>query len=341
MPTSPADPGDARVEPGVDVAADTLYVAPDGDDDAAGTMDAPWATLETALSRLEAGDTLEVRGGTYDEDVEPELAPGTPIQRITVRAHRGERAVVKGLVRLTRPDYWTVEDLEFTWGGGSFNDHMVKVSGGTGWILDGVRIHGSRSRAGLLIASSGQYGPPRDYVLRNSAVYDSKKGANLYLNPGLDSRGGLIERNLFFDSPTENVKVGFGGGCDDQRDDEFGAADVVVRYNTLSDAEQPLTIAEPATRIDAYRNLITDSRGDALVRIDGECGNLRPPVTLHDNLGDGADQWCEDGDSPLTCADADTGGNVFPVDPDFDSTRLDGFHPRDERAQDFGRYAPR
>ncbi|MFW6253079.1 MAG: choice-of-anchor Q domain-containing protein [bacterium] len=47
----------------------TLVVSPDGDDGADGTEAAPWRTLEHAADRLEPGDLLIVRPGTYDGPV--------------------------------------------------------------------------------------------------------------------------------------------------------------------------------------------------------------------------------------------------------------------------------
>ncbi len=43
----------------------TFFVAPDGDDGAPGTLDAPWATLHKAAETIRAGDTVYVRGGEY------------------------------------------------------------------------------------------------------------------------------------------------------------------------------------------------------------------------------------------------------------------------------------
>ncbi|MDE6116749.1 MAG: right-handed parallel beta-helix repeat-containing protein, partial [Duncaniella sp.] len=42
-----------------------LYMAPDGDDSASGAIDAPLATFPAAYARMEGGDTLYFRGGTY------------------------------------------------------------------------------------------------------------------------------------------------------------------------------------------------------------------------------------------------------------------------------------
>ena len=45
--------------------ATDYYVSPTGSDSAAGTMAAPWATLQKGASTAVAGDTVWIRGGTY------------------------------------------------------------------------------------------------------------------------------------------------------------------------------------------------------------------------------------------------------------------------------------
>jgi len=42
------------------------YVATDGSDNAAGTKDKPFATLNKANTVVHAGDTVWIRGGIYD-----------------------------------------------------------------------------------------------------------------------------------------------------------------------------------------------------------------------------------------------------------------------------------
>jgi hypothetical protein len=46
-------------------AGATYYVAPTGNDSAAGTQAAPWATIARAQTAVRAGDTVYLRGGTY------------------------------------------------------------------------------------------------------------------------------------------------------------------------------------------------------------------------------------------------------------------------------------
>src|SRR5205823_870147 len=47
----------------------TYYVATNGSDSNAGTINQPFQTIRTGLSRLHPGDTLYIRGGTYSESI--------------------------------------------------------------------------------------------------------------------------------------------------------------------------------------------------------------------------------------------------------------------------------
>ncbi|WP_433364503.1 right-handed parallel beta-helix repeat-containing protein [Actinoplanes sp. CA-142083] len=53
------------INPIISYAAAAYYVAPNGNDSAAGTQAAPWATIAKAQSVAKAGDTVYFRGGTY------------------------------------------------------------------------------------------------------------------------------------------------------------------------------------------------------------------------------------------------------------------------------------
>ena len=53
------------------------YVATNGNDNNLGTFDQPWRTLTYAVQQLVPGDALYVRAGTYAEDLDGMIAPGT------------------------------------------------------------------------------------------------------------------------------------------------------------------------------------------------------------------------------------------------------------------------
>ena len=99
--TSPS----ASVSPSVSVSpststppptANALYVAPGGTDSAAGTITAP-TTLTSAISRIAAGGTIYLRGGTYSHASTVTVPPGNNGAAgalKTIAAYPGERPVL-------------------------------------------------------------------------------------------------------------------------------------------------------------------------------------------------------------------------------------------------------
>jgi hypothetical protein len=79
----------------LDAAGPTYFVAPAGDDGAAGSQEKPWRTIAHGVGKLKAGDTLVVRGGTYHEHVTATLV-GTAEKLITIRSYPGELTIIDG-----------------------------------------------------------------------------------------------------------------------------------------------------------------------------------------------------------------------------------------------------
>jgi hypothetical protein len=77
--------------PAFAVSASTVYVAPNGSDAAAGTLAAPFATIQHAIDALPGGGTVVVRGGSYAQRVSLHDVNG-----VTVTAAAGEHPVLDG-----------------------------------------------------------------------------------------------------------------------------------------------------------------------------------------------------------------------------------------------------
>jgi hypothetical protein len=78
------------------LAATAYYVDPHtGNDADPGSEAQPWRTLREAIPRLHAGDTLYLRGGTYEETLQVSVH-GEPSAPITIRNFPGETPVVDG-----------------------------------------------------------------------------------------------------------------------------------------------------------------------------------------------------------------------------------------------------
>ncbi|MCW2739630.1 MAG: hypothetical protein JWR45_52 [Blastococcus sp.] len=295
------------------------------------------------MGRLAPGDTLCVTAGTYAEEVSgplPHGRPGAPITLLGLSAG-DRRPVIQGGFALIDPDYWTVSGLLFTNPAPVNADRrLVSILGGTGWVFEDNEVVDG-PYAGMLVAASTMHGPPTEYVIRHNVIHGTA-AANLYLNPSRFSTGGLVEYNLFYDSGTENVKLGWGGdqGCTGPRFEDFGIGEVTFRSNTLHGATRgALYIAEPGGRytVDVYRNLFS-GQPEYLVRYDSVEGCLGDRVTVHDNAGGLAPRFSEDfGDSPVNVGHER--GNKFPVDPAYVSETPDGFRPGTAEAQGYGRDA--
>ncbi len=72
------------------------YVSVKGNDQAAGTKEAPFRTINRAAQVAVAGDTVRVFGGTYREWVDPQNGGNSDHKRIVYEAVEGEHPIIKG-----------------------------------------------------------------------------------------------------------------------------------------------------------------------------------------------------------------------------------------------------
>jgi beta-glucanase (GH16 family) len=133
----------------------TYYVSPTGNDANAGTLAAPWKTIAKANATLQAGDTVIIRAGTYNEDILPKNS-GVAGKPITYQGYAGEQVYVQGdnnttpIVVLHTKNYITLADLNIYYttaptipASGIF--YVVDVWGGGHLIFKGLHIIGSNA----------------------------------------------------------------------------------------------------------------------------------------------------------------------------------------------------
>jgi hypothetical protein len=314
-------------------AATVWYVSPSGSDANPGTVAAPLRTIKKAVTVLHGGDVLYVRGGTYVENATGmSIAAGTAGAPITVAAYPGERPVVQGLLWLTNPSYWILDGLNVTWNPANGpSQHMMKMTGGTGWVVEHAEIWGARSFAGLLVA-----GTPMNWRVAENCIHDTypSNGTNqdhlVYANSGLTGTGGVIERNLMFNA-TNGEAVKLAGPSSTSG----GASNVTVRYNTIDNTSQDMLVAWQA-----HDNAIRDN---LLGRTAPNNGAIRGyQVTGTGNVA--AHNFAFNTKAMLTndkgySGVADAGNNVLGTDPLFDGRSCSAYHPVNAVAATFGRYA--
>ncbi|MDR1189468.1 MAG: right-handed parallel beta-helix repeat-containing protein [Bifidobacteriaceae bacterium] len=84
------------------------HVAKSGSDQAPGTADAPFGTINRAAQAAMPGDDVVVHAGIYREWVSPSRGGTSDTRRITYRAAQGEHVVIKGSEQVTD---WVREPL--------------------------------------------------------------------------------------------------------------------------------------------------------------------------------------------------------------------------------------
>lgn len=207
------------------IASGARFVAPGGDDAAAGTVDAPFRTIQRAVDLVRPGETIYVRAGDYHEFLRPAAGvwvdkAGRPDAWITIRNYPGERPRVR------------------TEGTGTFtigrNAAYVEVRG---FELVGMAAPESQfSGAGLAIAghhirvinnqihdfpASGIGTARADYLhVEGNRIWGNGRrspqqgsGVSLYQNVNADGTGGVhnvIRGNVIHDN--ENLEPPAGGG---------------------------------------------------------------------------------------------------------------------------------
>ena len=112
--------------------ARNYYVSNTGNDNAAGTFNAPFLTINKAAEMAMPGDTIIVRGGVYREWVKPLRGGTSEEKRIVYKAYPGETPVIKGSERITdwvkeSGSVWRVEVDDSLFG--NYNPFITNVGG--------------------------------------------------------------------------------------------------------------------------------------------------------------------------------------------------------------------
>jgi parallel beta-helix repeat protein len=115
---------------GASAAAADWYVSPSGSDSAAGSLAAPFRTVQRGVNVAAAGDTVWLRGGTYRESVSMTRA-GTATAPIVVAAYAAEVPVIKGSQAVSG---WTATATAGVWAKSSWSANSQQV------FVDGVSL---------------------------------------------------------------------------------------------------------------------------------------------------------------------------------------------------------
>ena len=194
--------------------AAVYYVATTGSDSNSGSSSSPWRTIGHAAGVVNAGDTVIVENGTYNELVTFN-ASGGPGSPITFKSQNKWGAVVapsgSGLIFNVNASYVTFQDFEIVGNSGGSNNSGIKFqSPGNGGRALGNKIHhigvtSGCSGGAAIISAQGSA------VINANWIYDiSAAGCTLeeaiYVN---DGNGTKVTNNLVVD--TKGTAIQFNG----------------------------------------------------------------------------------------------------------------------------------
>jgi hypothetical protein len=236
----PPPPGGAGLPPPLPPSTgQTFYVATTGSDSSAGTLEAPWRTVQHALNVLQPGQRALVRAGTYAESLSITRA-GTPAAPITIENYSGERPLVNGGGRrpldisssgaYVRLRGFALERSPYTSGGNvDIYGHHVEISGNeirlakdqgvyTSEESHHVQILGNwihHNGEGIAHQSHGIYLQGADHLVANNVIHDHPKGFGIQVYDR-NSRSILVA-NTVVASGHSGIVVGGSGGVENIR----------------------------------------------------------------------------------------------------------------------------
>ena len=230
------------------------YVSINGSDANAGTINAPFENINTALGKVVAGDTVLVRGGTYHEQLSFSKS-GTSENNIIVKAYPGEKPVIDGsniivagwqaLVTLSNVRYITLEGFDIcNFLSSAFNtdpegiaingnSHDITIKNCSIYnIKSNATLNNWRSAHAILVIGNGA-SAITNLVITGCAVHDTQTGTseNVTLAGNID--GFIFSNNKVYN--TENIGIIVAGG--DNLNPSGNVATNYARNGVISDNE--------------------------------------------------------------------------------------------------------
>lgn len=230
----------------------TYYVSPSGDDDGDGTLKSPWKTIQKAADSLEAGETVFVREGVYEEFITINRSGSAEEGYITFKAYPGETPIVDGenltissgksaLFRLRSAHYIKIEGFEIRGLSSSSSSKYpsgIKIDDGGSHIQileNDIHHIGNYSEDGnahgiLIYGNSSD--PLKEITVRGNRVHDLILGSSESLTVSGNVDGFTIEDNLVYDNNNIGIDIaGFYGTCQGSCQDQ--PRNGVVAGNTV------------------------------------------------------------------------------------------------------------
>ncbi len=306
-PAPPAPPAPSGRPPGGGTsftpAGPVYWLATNGNDGADGSEGAPWRTFGSALGRLQPGDTLFVRGGTYGsysttQILNVEGVNGRPGAPITVAAAPGEQVSLIGggwdVVRVGNSSYVDIRNFDvsgdaqtnrsITNGIAIGDSHHIRIIGNTVHDLGGGGIGTARANH-VTIDSNHVY---------NVAMWNENQSSGISVWRSTNIGGGndangfsfYIRNNLVHDARNLVGPVS-DGNCiiiDSNRDNGYAGSTSITNNVCRANGGRGVHVFI-ADNVWAYNNTVVGNLRSPQLSGDGELSAIRASnVHFRNNL---------------------------------------------------------
>jgi Right handed beta helix region len=228
-----------------------VFVSPTGNDANPGTLILPWQTVQHALNSANAGTTIYLMGGTYNENTTA-VNSGTSNNPIILTSYNNQTAVISGingdgspLLEILNINYFTVSEIQFS--NYMMNDAVgILVHGNSNHITIANNqisdIHfspnpndpatASTNAQPLIVYGDDPVNPITDLSIHHNEIYNCRPGYSeaLAVNGNVD--GFTINHNLVHDITNIGIDlIGHEGTCSTASLDQ--ARNGTVRWNRV------------------------------------------------------------------------------------------------------------
>jgi hypothetical protein len=244
-----ASPADSQADAAQAATGPTYYLSPNGNDNNAGTASAPWRTIQKAANTVNAGDTVVLMDGSYQEGSIGFNRSGTAAKPITFKAQNKWKATVASTSGCQpgfsiNASYITVKDLTFSVAGnacGTYTSSNVHIrawntvnptpsnqtTGSAGFHADGLKLtsglarsEGIKSNQDFTIIENVQADNAleifnsKDSIIRNNTVTGQDQyGVSIFAKGGV--RNAQIYNNVVRNKHNDGYGIYLGGySCD-------------------------------------------------------------------------------------------------------------------------------
>jgi cysteine-rich repeat protein len=265
----------------------------------AATLTVPddFATIQAALNAAQAGDTVQVRSGTYGEKLVFPRSGNTVNGHITLTAFPGDAPVVDGtgvpgenLILIENRSYLKVIGFELRNNLGVSDGSGVRILGaGSHLEIRYNRIHDVRGSDAMGITVYGTAATPiSDLIIDGNQIYDCDPFRSEALTLNGNVTAFAVTNNLVRD--VNNIGIDFiGGETDIQPDPSKVARNGVCRGNTVLRANQQGGGFAGGIYVDGGRDIVIERNlvvgSDLGIEVGAENpGTVTDNIVVRDNV---------------------------------------------------------